>query len=317
MKRFVLFALLIGFVAMPLFAQNPTGTLSGHASDGKDPLPGVTVTATSPNLQGARTSVTNGNGDYIFTFLPPGEYRVRFELQGFQTIDTTVKINAAQTQRVNATMPQAKVAEEVTVTGAYDTIASSGTMATTYEKSLINKLPVPKDLDQHGRADRRRLHHRPQRQRHDRGRAVVREPVHGQRRRDHGQRPRHAEHALHRGRGPGDHDLRVRHLGRVRPLHRRRGQHAHQVGRQRVPRSRCATPSPTTSGPPRHRSRPRQRLDKILNQYEATLGGFIVKDRLWFFGAYRDRKTSSSRPDLHHQRAVLTGPTPRSATRAS
>ena len=82
MKRFVLFALLIGFVAMPLFAQNPTGTLSGHASDGKDPLPGVTVTVTSPNLQGARTSVTNGNGDYIFTFLPPGEYRVQVRAAG-------------------------------------------------------------------------------------------------------------------------------------------------------------------------------------------------------------------------------------------
>jgi outer membrane receptor protein involved in Fe transport len=146
MKRFALFALLIGLVAAPLFAQMPTGTVSGHATDGKDPLPGVTVTATSPNLQGARSAVTNGNGDYILAFLPPGDYRVRFELQGFQTIETTVKVNAAQTQRVDATMPQAKVAEEVTVTGSYETVQSAGTAATTYDKSLINKLPVAKNL---------------------------------------------------------------------------------------------------------------------------------------------------------------------------
>jgi outer membrane receptor protein involved in Fe transport len=148
MKRFALFALLIGLVAAPLLAQMPTGTVSGHATDGKDPLPGVTVSATSPNLQGTRSSVTNGNGDYILAFLPPGDYRVTFELQGFQTIETTVKVNAAQTQKVNATMPQAKVAEEVTVTGAYETVQSSGTAATTYEKSLINKLPVAKTINQ-------------------------------------------------------------------------------------------------------------------------------------------------------------------------
>ncbi|HUK14754.1 MAG TPA: carboxypeptidase-like regulatory domain-containing protein, partial [Thermoanaerobaculaceae bacterium] len=116
MKKFVLLALFVGLVALPLFAQNPTGTLSGHVSDGKDALPGVTVTATSPALQGARVATTGGSGDYIFPFLPPGDYHVKFELQGFQTIDTSIKVNAAQTQKLDATMPQAKVAEEVTVT---------------------------------------------------------------------------------------------------------------------------------------------------------------------------------------------------------
>ena len=91
--RFVFVAAMLFVVALPALAQNPTGTLSGHASDGTTPLPGVTVTATSPNMQGVRTSVTNGNGDYIFRFLPPGDFRVKFELQGFQTIDTTVKVN--------------------------------------------------------------------------------------------------------------------------------------------------------------------------------------------------------------------------------
>ncbi|OFV80951.1 MAG: hypothetical protein A2Y78_00350 [Acidobacteria bacterium RBG_13_68_16] len=147
MKRFALIALLVGFVALPLFAQTyPTGTLSGHVTDGTTPLPGVTVTVSSPYLQGTRTAVTTTNGDYILSFLPPGEYRVRFELQGFQTLDTSIKISAAQSSKLDATMPAAKVAEEVTVTGSYETISSTGTASTTLEASLQSKLPITRDL---------------------------------------------------------------------------------------------------------------------------------------------------------------------------
>ena len=48
------------------WGQNPTGTLTGRVTDNEDgtPLPGVTVTATSPNLQGDRTTITGANGDY-------------------------------------------------------------------------------------------------------------------------------------------------------------------------------------------------------------------------------------------------------------
>ena len=147
MKRFALIALIVGFAALPLFAQTyPTGSLSGHVTDGVTALPGVTVTVSSPNLQGTRTAVTTNNGDYILSFMPPGEYRVRFELQGFQTLDTSIKISAAQTSKLDATMPAAKVAEEVTVTGSYETVSSTGTASTTLEASLQSKLPITRDL---------------------------------------------------------------------------------------------------------------------------------------------------------------------------
>ncbi len=127
-------------------AQIPTGTLSGHASDGKAALPGVTVAIASPAMQGTRTTVTGASGDYIFTFLLPGEYQVKFELDGFETVETTVRINAAQTQRLDATMPQAKLKEEVTVTGIAATIQVQGTAATTMDHDLVYKLPVAKDI---------------------------------------------------------------------------------------------------------------------------------------------------------------------------
>jgi outer membrane receptor for ferrienterochelin and colicin len=97
----------------------PTGTLTGTVTDGTVPLPGVTVTATSPNQQGARIAASTVTGEYILPMLPQGPYTVRFELQGFQTIETTVKISGDLTSSVDAVMPQvAKITEEVMVTGS-------------------------------------------------------------------------------------------------------------------------------------------------------------------------------------------------------
>ena len=57
----------------------PTGTIKGHVEDVQGgALPGVTVTVSSPSLQGTRTAVTSANGDYIVPFLPAGEYTVMF-----------------------------------------------------------------------------------------------------------------------------------------------------------------------------------------------------------------------------------------------
>ncbi|HPW54302.1 MAG: TonB-dependent receptor [Thermoanaerobaculaceae bacterium] len=147
MKRFAVLALLMGLVALPLLAQNPTGTLSGRVTDGKESLPGVTVTVTSPSLQGSRVAVTSADGDYIFKFLPPGEYRVKFELSGFQTQETSTKISAAVSSKIDAVLPMAQVAEEVTVTGSYETISSTSQASTTYEKSLVDKLPLGRDIN--------------------------------------------------------------------------------------------------------------------------------------------------------------------------
>src|SRR5881392_1263037 len=82
-----LWALLLASAAGAAAQGNPTGTISGHVADPDGlAVPGATVTATSPALQGVRTAVTSANGDYIIPFLPAGDYEVTFELQGFKTV---------------------------------------------------------------------------------------------------------------------------------------------------------------------------------------------------------------------------------------
>jgi hypothetical protein len=293
MKRLAILILFVGLVAVPLFAQLPTGTLSGNVTDGKAPLPGVTVTVTSPNLQGSRTTVTGINGDYILTFLPPGPYKARFELQGFQTQETTVKVNAAQTQRLDAIMPQTKVSEEVTVTGTYETISSNAASATTYEKSLINKLPVPQDLNNTVLLAAGVSGNGPSGNIEIAGAqsytnlfmvngVVVNENIRGQ------ALPLYIEDAIQEtttsisavsaeyGRFEG---------GVINTLTKSGGNEFHGSFRDTLSNQKWTATTPLTVVP---------RQDKILNTYEATLGGFILKDHIWFFAAGRDRKLSQS-----------------------
>jgi hypothetical protein len=85
---FVLVVLLLLLAPGSLLAQGvPTGTLSGRVSDPDGlSLPGVTVTARSPALQGPRSATTSPNGDYLIPFLPAGDYTVTFEIAGFQPL---------------------------------------------------------------------------------------------------------------------------------------------------------------------------------------------------------------------------------------
>src|SRR5690349_16430361 len=83
-KAWLLAAATVFAVAGVAPAQTTTGTISGHVADSQGlPLPGVTVNATSPNLQGTRTAVTSANGDYVFNNMPSGTYTIAFELSGF------------------------------------------------------------------------------------------------------------------------------------------------------------------------------------------------------------------------------------------
>src|SRR5512146_2243666 len=92
-------------MASVLVAQGiPTSTISGRVINEGQGLPGVTVTAKSPALQGTRTAVTSTNGDYVFPNIPPGDYTLTFTMSGFQTVTRNLKANAAQQQVINTSM---------------------------------------------------------------------------------------------------------------------------------------------------------------------------------------------------------------------
>ena len=146
------FALILGIslaAAGRTAAQgNPTGTVSGHVVDQAGlAVPGATVTASSPALQGVRTATTSENGDYIIPFLPAGDYEVKFELQGFKTTTRPVSVKMAETLPLNVTLAIAAVAESVTVTGASPDIVPTATIAANFKKEALERLPVGRALN--------------------------------------------------------------------------------------------------------------------------------------------------------------------------
>jgi hypothetical protein len=128
---------------------NPTGTVRGQVVDPEGlPVPGVTVTASSPALQGTRTVVTSNNGDFIIPFLPPGEYSVTFELQGFRTHKQAIGVAMAETLPITVTLTLASVTEAITVTGTASTeITKTPTVAETYQAASLDLLPVARTLN--------------------------------------------------------------------------------------------------------------------------------------------------------------------------
>jgi outer membrane receptor for ferrienterochelin and colicin len=141
------YALLSAMVlaALPLSAQtNPTGIISGKVVDPDGlAVPGATVTLESPALQGTRTAQTSTNGDYIVPFLPAGEYTVTFTLPGFRTVKQTTRVSPSETVTINPTLAVSTVSETVTVVGQTSgEFNQTAEVQTNFKQDLIDKLPT-------------------------------------------------------------------------------------------------------------------------------------------------------------------------------
>jgi hypothetical protein len=133
--------------ALPAFSQgNPAGKMAGRVTFDGVGLPGVTVTVESPFLQGVRTTTTAGNGDYLFPALPPGDYTVSFDMDGMQTQVATVLISAAQTRIFDTAMRVAEFAEEIEVVGARGTFSETAVNATTLQFETVEKLATGRNV---------------------------------------------------------------------------------------------------------------------------------------------------------------------------
>src|SRR5437588_5394573 len=112
---------LIGIMfGLSAYAQTTQGRLMGVVSDAQGAvLPGVTVTATSPALIGAQSTVTQPDGKFLFPALPTGTYKLLFELAGFRTFTReNIQVVLGQTISVDAQLGIASLAENVTVAAA-------------------------------------------------------------------------------------------------------------------------------------------------------------------------------------------------------
>ena len=123
-----------------------TGSIEGRVADAAgDPLPGVTVEAASPSLQGQRVAVTDRRGTYHFPATPPGDYRVRAVLPGFRSDEKTLTVALDATATADFVL-QPAAQEQVVVSGEAPLIDRTATTSgTNYTSDVISHLPVARN----------------------------------------------------------------------------------------------------------------------------------------------------------------------------
>src|SRR5437773_4606851 len=146
-RWFALFAAVL-LLASSAFAQGigTTSSVSGTVtSDGK-PLPGVSVTVSSPALQGTRTAVTGEGGGYNFPGLPPGLYTITYEVEGMQRMTKKAQLFVATPDRIDVEMKLASVAEAITVTASAPAVLETTEVARNFDQKQIAQLPVRRNV---------------------------------------------------------------------------------------------------------------------------------------------------------------------------
>ncbi|HVN77051.1 MAG TPA: TonB-dependent receptor [Thermoanaerobaculaceae bacterium] len=144
------FALLLLALAAPVAAQSITsGSIQGTVKDTKGAvLPGATVTASSDALvKGKLTTPSDEHGIYRFPSLPVGMYTIDVELAGFvKQRAENISVNLAKALVIDVTLPQAKVAEEVSVTGEAPLVSvASNTVSTSFDTKFLEQQPLPRN----------------------------------------------------------------------------------------------------------------------------------------------------------------------------
>ena len=135
--------------ALAQSVSSTTGSINGRVVDDSGAaLPGVSIEAASPSMQGVRTTVSAEDGSFRFPAVPPGEYIITFNLPGFATVSREgVRITLGFTATLNIVMQVASLQETVTVTGASPVVdVTSTTSVTSFGQERLAALPNARDF---------------------------------------------------------------------------------------------------------------------------------------------------------------------------
>lgn len=140
----LLFTMLIGG-GPPVFAQSTSGIIEGRVVDPSGAvLPGAVVTVTSTATGVIRTIVTNEQGLFRAPALNPGVYDLTVELTGFSTIKRTgIELAVSQTLTLPVTLAVGGLSEAVQVQADVPLINSSNaSVGSTIDSRKVLDLPV-------------------------------------------------------------------------------------------------------------------------------------------------------------------------------
>ena len=144
-QKVLLSAVLLLALSVSAHAQVTTATLVGLVRDTSNAvIPGATVVATNEGTGVTREGVSDSNGEFVFSALPAGAYTVKVELTGFKTLQNQgMQLGAGQTVRQSFTLEVGTLAETVTVAGEAPLIETAASLQSdTLGAQEVTELPV-------------------------------------------------------------------------------------------------------------------------------------------------------------------------------
>jgi len=144
------FALCLAFVNVTVGRAQSVleGKITGTITDDKgEPLPGVAVELKGPSIMGKRSAVTSARGVYVFLNVPPGIFTLTATMPGFKMfIREDLNLGAGKVLEVSPSLQMGAIEESVTVVGASPIVdVKTSTVDSRLEKELIAKLPTSRD----------------------------------------------------------------------------------------------------------------------------------------------------------------------------
>ena len=305
---FALIVLVMG--AASAFAQT-TATLTGTVTTDGAPLPGATVTISSPQMQGSRTAVTGDAGGYNFAGVPAGDYTILIELSGMTTVTKTVQVGPGQTGRADADLRMSVVTESISVTASAPSVLETPTVSQNIQQDLVDELPIARTVNAaallapgvNGNTTANNQFSISGSPGYDNlvmvNGVVISEAVRSQ------TLPLYIEDAIQ--------ETTIMTGGVSAEYGRFTGGVVNSItksgGNEFSGSLRDSLSNPSwTEENPLQLTPAQQNVDKLGHVWEATFGGYLLRDRLWFFAAGRDTETDTP---------VATRLVPGDATRTS
>ncbi len=150
LKMSALFVLALALAGMGVWAQTTGGAIQGRVVDAKgNPIVGATVQVTGPAVQGMLGTATDLQGKYMIPFVPPGHnYKVKVTAEGYNTVVRSgIDVPLGASVQLPFTMSGGQT--EVTVTAAAPVVNLKTTESgATLSTKMIQSIPLSRNADQ-------------------------------------------------------------------------------------------------------------------------------------------------------------------------
>jgi outer membrane receptor protein involved in Fe transport len=140
--------LMLLFASVATAQTSTSGAIVGRVTDPTGPVPGVTIELRSPNLQGTSVAVSDSNGEFRFSLLPPGQYSLNASLTGYAPLSQpNISVGLNRTVTLELDMRQANVSETITVTADAPVVdVTSAQTGANITAETIESLPMARDF---------------------------------------------------------------------------------------------------------------------------------------------------------------------------